>query len=374
MKSLAVCLLLVASAAASAAASDGKPAGEAEFEAAIALEGHGEYLRAKDALLALARGSEADNQFVDDALFEAAVILDERLGQPAEAVTLYEEVAHRFPSSRLEHRASSRAQTLRRSLASGAGPLKEFDAILGSLGDRPLADSRRRMEALLASHPDFALADRALFWLGNGAADAAQWDEARRHLDALITRFPLSEWAPRGQKLRADLELRSGHLSTAKARYTDLAASPDPVLQTAGKEGLRSVARAQRRLWLLAIAVLWLLGFVVAELVALRKLPRTPLPIELYYFCGVAALFAAAAATQHSSIRGATLGLSVGGIILVGLAGARSAAETAASQTPRRWLRALILATTALALAYTCIYLSGLTDLVLETLTAGPER
>lgn|GEM_PF-1277206 len=371
MKSL-VCLLLFASTA--IATDGGKPPDEAEFEAAIALEGSGEYLRAKDALLALARGPHPDSAFIDDALFEAAVILDERLGQPADAATLYEEVARRFPSSRLERRASARAQSLRRSLTSGAGPLKDFDAILGSLAVQSPAESRRRMQALLVAHPDFALADRALYWLGNSAAEAELWDEARRHLDLLVARFPSSEWSPRAQKLRADVELRSHQLSAAKARYDALAASPDPVLQTAGKEGLRSVARAERRLWLLVACLAWLLAFVMMELYAVRRLARTPIPLELFYFAGIATLFVVAAATEHSSIRNATIGLSTGGLIIVGLSGRRSARESAAGIQRNRWLRASLLALTGLTLAYTCIHLSGLTDLVLETLTAGPER
>src|SRR5581483_1362017 len=71
--------------------------GQAEFDAATALEAKGEYAQAADALEKLAR-ERPDDPFADDALFEAATIAEERLGDPERAARLYDAVAKKYPS------------------------------------------------------------------------------------------------------------------------------------------------------------------------------------------------------------------------------------------------------------------------------------
>src|SRR5262249_19527331 len=135
-----------------------------EFEAATALEAKGQFREAAAALEKLARDKPGDS-FAADALYEAAVVSEERLSDPARARALYDEVATKYASSRLSRRARTRADFLARSLATGEEPLREYDAIIAGAPQRPPAESRARMEALLQKWPSFALADRAMFWL-----------------------------------------------------------------------------------------------------------------------------------------------------------------------------------------------------------------
>src|SRR3954465_2534688 len=85
------------------------------FEAATALEAIGQFAPAADALEKLGHELPADS-FAPDALYEAAVVAEERLSDPKRAHRLYEEVATRYPSSRLSRRARTRADFLARSL------------------------------------------------------------------------------------------------------------------------------------------------------------------------------------------------------------------------------------------------------------------
>src|SRR5262245_61633632 len=102
--------------------------GQQAFEAAIAREAKGDYIGARTDLEQLAHRLP-DDAFADDALFEAAVISEERLSDPAKAAQLYQEVATRYPQSRLARRARTRADFLSSSLRTGAGPLAEYQRI-----------------------------------------------------------------------------------------------------------------------------------------------------------------------------------------------------------------------------------------------------
>src|SRR5262249_27027877 len=151
---------------------------------------------------------------------------------------------------------------------------------------------------LLAAHPDFPLADRALYWLGTTYAAERRPAEAEARFLAIETRFPSSEWAARAKKARGDLYLRRGHPYQARAIFAELAESPDPIARAAGREGLAAVSSALRRWVAFAASLLYLLGFVGAHLFRLRGRSLRA-PSELIYFGPVAALFVLAGATEN---------------------------------------------------------------------------
>jgi tetratricopeptide (TPR) repeat protein len=379
---VALLLLGVATAARAAPVDGGQPlVGQAEFEAAVAREATGDYAGAAAALEALAR-RRPDDAFADDALYEAAALAEERLGDPERAARLYGELLARYPASRLVRRARARADFLARSLASGAEPLRVYQEILAAYPRRPPAESLARMERLLAEHPDFVLADRALYWLGATYASAGRRADAERALGQLEARFPSSEYTPRGKRLRGELLLGGGHPLAARALYRELAAHADPTVRAAGEEGLREVRRAIVRWTLFVVGMAYLALFFVVELVLLRRssrrgAPTRPrLPTELVFYLPIAALFAVAAATEHRAIGLATGLIAAGGALLVWLTGARTTATLAAGPLSRgrRAGRAIAVGLAALALAYVAIQGTGLTDLVVETLRSGPER
>ena len=350
--------------------------GQQQFAAATALEARGDYAGAATALERLGHDLPADS-FAADALFEAAVVAEERLSDPARARRLYEEVAAKYPTSRLSRRARTRADFLGQSLATGEAPLREYDAIVGSAGAHANADARARMERLLAAHADFALADRALFWLGQAYLDAHDESRADAAFVACETRFAASEFAPRCKKARADLLLGHGHPFAARALYRELSASRDPLARSSGAEGL-----ADSLLWLtrsvgVAVATIYLLLFFALQLRTIRPLRRLQtLPTELLYYAPVAFLFVLAALTENRLIGVATAILAVGGGLIVWLsaAGLPARLERGAMGRGERWRRAIGLAAAVVCLMFLAVQTTGLTDLVIETLKWGPER
>jgi TolA-binding protein len=354
---------------ATALAADGG-VGQARFEAATAEEARGDFAAAADALERLGHELPED-PFADDALFEAAVVAEERLHDPARAARLYDEVATRFPQSRLTRRARTRADFLRSSLRTGEAPLREYQDIVAQASRAPAA-AAARMERLLADHPDFALADRALYWLGTAYVELGRLDAAEARLADVERRFPGSDWAARAAKARGDLTLRRGHPYRARAIFAELAHASDPIARAAGREGLDAVQGALRRAAALAASLVYLAAFVGVHAWRLRGRRRAAIPVELIYYGPVALLFVIAAATENSAIGWATLGIAVGGALIIWLAGALGVEPSVS--VGARLARAAATALAVLALMVVVVQSTGLTDLILETLRSGPER
>ncbi|HEX6838662.1 MAG TPA: tetratricopeptide repeat protein [Polyangia bacterium] len=354
----------------------GETTTQQEFAAATALEAKGQFAAAADALEKLGHAEPRDS-FAPDALFEAAVVAEERLSDPKRARRLYEEVATKDPSSRLSRRAQTRADFLARSLTTGEEPLRVYDDILTGAAARPRAESRARMEALLQKWPDFALADRALFWLGQRLAEEHRWNEAMARFAELERRFPSSEWALRAKKARADILLSRGHPFVARAIYRDLLAHGDAVARSAGAEGLAdSVSWIARAIGVI-VCIIYLCGFAWLHL--RRVVPRARLrrvPLELLYYLPVATVFVAAALTENRAIGLATTGIGVGGAALVWVTSLGYAArlERGPMSAAARIGRIAAVLAAVIALVFLAVQATGLTDIVIETFRSGPER
>jgi hypothetical protein len=342
-------------------------------DAAIQREAAGDYAGAAAALEKLAREAP-DDPFADDALFEAAVLAEERLADPARAARLYDEVATKYAQSRLSRRARARADFLTASLRSGAGPLTEFQRLTQSGAQPP---DTAGMERLLAAHPDFALADRALYWLGARYLEAHREPDGVARLLELERRFPSSEWAPRAKKARAELLLKQRHPLEARRLFAELAASSSPMVRAAGREGLGDVRAALVRGALAAAALAYLVAFALLHLVRLGGMGRLrQVPTEVLYYLPVAALFVVAGATENAAIGWATAAIAVGGAAVIWLGAALTARRLERGPVPTvgRLARSAATALAVLAVAYLAVQSTGLTDLVVETLRAGPER
>jgi TolA-binding protein len=345
------------------------------FAAATALEAKGDYTGAADALEQLGH-ERPDDSFAPDSLYEAAVVAEERLADPARARRLYEEVASRYPNNRLWRRARTRADFLGRSLSTGEGPLREYDAILATATHSP-AEARERMERLLAEHPEFALADRAFYWLGQSYAQARDEKRAMERFAEAERRFPASEWAARAKKARADLLLGRGHPFAARLLYRELAGAGDPLARSAGTEGLADSVSWLSRGAGIAVAAAYLVLFVVLHLYAVRPRRRLlALPTEVLYYGPVALLFVLAALTENRLIGWATVIIAAGGAATVWLTVASDSTRLERGPMPagERLLRSVGVAVAVLAIVFLAVQLTGLTDLVLETLRTGPER
>jgi TolA-binding protein len=369
-------LIVIAILAVAPAARAERSPGQAEFEAATAREGRGDFQGASDALEQLAR-ARPDDPFADDALFEAAVIAEEHLADPARAARLYEEVATKYPTSRLARRARTRADFLGASLKTGEAPLREYQDILNGFSKRPPSESSARMKALLDRYPDFALADRALYWLGTAYVEQQREPEALARFTELERRFPRTEWAARSKKARGDLALRDGHPFQARAIYEELGQSGDLLARAAAEEGRTAVKSAVRRTILLWITIAYLVVFLAIHALALRRLkPARRVPTEILFYLPVALLFSLAALTEAGAIAAATAAIAAGGAVVVWLTSLANAARLARAPIPllSRLTRACALAGAIFSVMYIAIQTTGLTDLVVETLRSGPER
>ena len=230
------------------------------------------------------------------------------------------------------------------------------------------------MEQLLAAHPDFALADRALFWLGQAYLDAHDEKRASASFVACETRFAASEWASRCKKARADVLLGRGHPFAARALYRELAASSDPLARSSGAEGL-----GDSFLWLargvgVTVAVVYLLLFLSLQLRALRPLRRLATRADRarsitgrWRSCS----WSPRSPRIGSSARPPSL-IAVGGALIVWISsvGYEARLERGPMGRWERLRRAFAVAVAVVFLMFLAVQATGLTDLVVETLKA----
>jgi hypothetical protein len=255
-------------------------------------------------------------------------------------------------------------------------PLAEYQQILAGFPTRPSAESARRMEALVAAYPDFALADRALLWLADLAAREGRADEAERRYREVEQRFPDGEAWARARAGRADLALARHRPLRARALYralVDGAHRVPPEVAARARAGLEACAAALRGLAAFAIALAYLAALDAARVPAARPLERR-LPFELRFYLPIAALFVAGAVSAGRAIAWATLLIAVGGALVLGATAL--AASRAPAPLPTR-KRLLMAATTALAVGavvYVAVFATGLGDVLVETVRSGPER
>jgi TolA-binding protein len=357
---------------------EGAEGAQARFEAALALLRAGREREAAAALLRLAH-EEPDDDITPDAIFEAAQLHEEQLGEPEAALRLYADLLLRYPQSRLVRRAQVRHDELQAGLRTGAAAYLAFQA---AVREARSAQAIPRLEALLARHGDFVFADRARYLLGSAYHDAGREADAERALKEVLSRHPGSEWAPRAEQLLGQIALGRGAHEQARAYYRGLARHGGLWL-TASAQGLHATDRAARR----HRAALLCLGYLALCCVLLchRAGPalRRP-PFEFWYYLPVAAcIWIFGLLGGGGPVARALLALGLGGAVLVWLGGAAAgrAASAGSSEQGRRAARiaalvagALLRALAALALVYVILYQGGLLDVLLETLRNGPER
>ncbi len=338
------------------------------FENGTRLESQGRYSEAADALEHLG-SAHLGQPYADDALFEAALIAEEHLGDPARAERLYSQLTVGFPQSRLLRRARNKAEALASALRTGSDLLRDFEAIL-RVGSTP--DAVTRMERLVSSHPEFALADRAIFWQGSTYAELGKEADAVAHFKLVEQRFPSSEWAGRAKKARADLALRHGRLSDAKKLYQELSRAPLGLDRLGGNEGLTMVRTARFRQTFFWVALIYFVAFILVHARAYVKSRPRGLPTEVLFYLPIAALFVLSSLAADRQVAWAMALIAAGGGLIVCLVAGSFGAR------PVKWreaiLRAGMTALAVTALFMIAVHLNGLTDLVLETFKSGPER
>ena len=356
-----------------AAAEDGGVASDrAAFQSAMALTDQDDAEAARS-FEALARRFP-EGEFAPDALLEAAQLAEEKLGRPDHAAALYGEVVERYPSSRLSIRARARRDFLLANLGDGPAPLAEYQDILLRFSARTPEDSRARMERLVAAHPGFPLADEGRLWLARADLEAGRFEEAMVRFEA-IERHAGAKAIRDARKGRADAALAAGHRLLARDLYRSLLEG-DRDLGGSARAGLAAASTAIAEFALFVAALIYLAGFFGACAWQARGGLGVAPPAELKFFLPVALLFLVAGLRATRPIFLATTAIASAGAVVIWLGGVATIRRLDGgplSIGARSW-RALATAIAVLAITYSAIHVTRLTDVVLETLRHGPDR
>lgn len=322
----------------------------------------------------------------DDALFLAATLLEEKLGDPTQAKGLYLQLTRDFPDSRSALAAQRRLSSLERALGSdeaGAVPLAAFQDILYRYPHRDEAESLALARELLQEHPSWSEAYRVRLWIA----------ESSRRLGDLTAAGPLfaeviDGQAPAAAQVQAtlgatDVEILLGHWSRAETLLDTLDARPDlsPSDVQAAQELRARMTLGHQRAQLLTLSYLLLVGMLLLLLALTRRQAgswsaflaalRSP-PVEIFYLFPFAALFTGMAAAGHQEVGPAVALISGGGLLVAWVTAL--ALRSAKPLTRARALGCGGAATLAtLSLCYLALHRSQLLDLLQTTLEFGPE-
>ena len=336
------------------------------FEAAIALEGQGKLAEAAVALRAFAAAA-TDEALAADALSEAAGLYESRLYEPAAALACWKALVDKHPQSRAAPRARERIAALDRELA-GVNTtdlvwLERFARLLDETPRPPTREARDGVRRFVEAHPQIHFV-RAHEWLGRAAEESGALDEAVREYEA--ARLDGSATADRALRAEAELPLRRRKLEPATTLYDALDRSTDPVAKLAAADGRAGLVQARRLRRVAQAAIAWLVGFIVIVGWRARRTLWPP-PTEVRFIVPVALLFVLGALSQNRSILTAVSVIAAGSVFLLWISGA---ARKARRSVPT----ALASVVAVAALAFLVVRVTELTQLVIETVTMGPER
>ena len=158
-------------------------------------------------------------------LWRAAEIADKKLRDYERALALYDRLLREHPSARLARGAAVRRDYVARGVAGGAEPFRRFERVREDFATLDRREARDEVRAIVKEFPSFALADEALLWLGDRAAEDGDAAEARERYRELTVRFPESAlvahaWAGIG---RAAFD--EGDYAAAEDAYRRIAAT-----------------------------------------------------------------------------------------------------------------------------------------------------
>ena len=347
----------------------------------------GENFAAAATLLLGIAEQQPRGELADDALFAAAQLHEEKLGDPLRALTLYDRILADYPDSRAALAASRRARLLRDELGpdgSGAGPLAAFTAIQHSFTESGAAASVKRVEELLDKYPSWSGRPRALLWLADlhgkeGNSDAA----IDRYVEA-ATAAPGSSVAFAGYRGAGGVALAADRFDDAERYFRLMPINGDPSRQRDFEHALLLLdhARLRARFYQLAFIILFViagaLGLALwrstgSARAGLARLTRPP--TECIYMAPIATLFILAGYGHPDSIGPAVALICVVSFAFIWLSGAGLDAAGAAHQRMGRRVAAHIFATllAVTAICYIAVHRTRLIDQILTTVRFGPD-
>jgi tetratricopeptide (TPR) repeat protein len=313
-----------------------------------------------------------------DVLFAAGRACEDRLHDPARALTLYERIVREVPDAGISIAAGRRITQLQG--VRDHGPEAADLADLVANADRlPRDDVERRAAALIAANWPGA-ADAAL-WLADWQCRTTRFAAAQTHYAEVLARWPYTEQSRLALRNAAGCAIDARDWALAEQLARRLPAL-DPIEAAVKDDLLDAAARGRRRdhlytaSWLgLAVAIVVLLAsFVEAALRGGRRRPALRPPVEVMFLAPVAAVIVAASFTAHRAIAPAVLRISLVGLALAWLSGATLDLLRSRNRAVR--MRALVhvaaCAIGVLAIGYIAMTHDGLLDMLAETVRFGP--
>ncbi|HEY0482337.1 MAG TPA: hypothetical protein VGD37_32675 [Kofleriaceae bacterium] len=328
-----------------------------------------------------APGGETD----PDVVFAAARACEDKLGNPARAMALYDRIIADHPSARVATAAARRGAALRELV----GPHGETAALAAELAQLIARADAEPTGAVLARGDRLAAAawpgaPRAALWLADWLRRSGRFAEAGARYAAIVSRWPALPEAREALRGGAGSAIDAHEWSRAEALASQLPAA-EPADRIVRDDLLAAAARGRRRARWYAAAWLAIAGAFAALLgsfaeALLRSPPGTRRaalrpPSEVMFLAPVAAVLIGVAFTAHQLIAPAVTAISAGGVVLAWLSGA-TLEQLRARGRPHR-LRGVVHAAVCLAgvaaLAYVALTRDGLIDALIETVRFGPE-
>ncbi len=355
----------------------------AEFEHALQLVADDHPRQAVDALLGFA-DRHPDAGQADDALFTAAQLLEEKLGQPKRALATYQRIAKEYPDSRTALASSRRAELLRADLGpdgSGSSPLVAFTEIKQHFSERGAAESVRRVEALLAANPDWPGRPRALIWL-------AMVEAKQGHHDAAISRYREAAESTSDREIQFDayrgageVALRAQQFDAAERYFRLMPTEGDSSRQRDYANAMAQLSRARLRARLYQLSFLVVLGFVLAMAIALRRaagsyraaaIALIHPPTEAIYMLPVAALLCLAGLREPETIGPAVVIICAASLVVIWLSGAALDAVRSPGGV-RILIHTVACVVTVVAICFIAVQRTNLVDMISTTVRFGPD-
>lgn len=228
-------------------------------------------------------------------LWRAGEAADRNLRDYDRALELYGRLVENYPAARLARGAAARRDYVIRGTSGGAEPFERFERVRAEFAKLDRADARQEVRAIVDEFPAFAIADEALLWLGDRAAEAGDAAEARRTYRELLDRFPESPlaahaWAGLGRAAFDEKDWAEAEDAFARIAGTSVAGAA----VVSGKEVelvRRHRTRASRLVWVLGFLGLAIGGAIVTvDPRRLKNAVRTSVGRELLYAGPVFAL------------------------------------------------------------------------------------
>lgn len=309
-----------------------------------------------------------------DVLFAAGRACEDRLHDPARALTMYERIVRELPDAGISIAAERRIEQLA-GVRGHAHEAAELAALVADADALPRDEVVRRGEALAAAA--WPGAAEAELWLGDWSCRTTQFAAAQQRYEAVLARWPASgeAWVARRNAASCALDAHDWDQAEQHALALTVRDDADRVVRD---DLLANARRGQLRAQLSIAA--WI-GLAVALALLLASLAEAMLrggwrrpalrpPVEVLFLAPVAAVIVFASFTTHALIAPAVLRISLGGMALAWLSGSGLDLLRSRGRPVRTRAIAHVLACTigVVAIGYLAVMRAELLDLLAETL------